>query len=482
MISVIFILIQIASAYLLYLPFSRKITFEQKKSLKKAFPFWILANFALNCLIFSHGLDYFTYKLGVFTYWFSYFFMSMAIIRNKIPQHFFVLGMQGLWCFMCHSSASVLIKIYIGDMTEELLTLQILIYFGLLVILLPLERKFFINLLPTDKFFENRSLGWCISLLPIAIFIGTFIPVIEVTFLPTWREKLSRLMIPITFLLIYRSLGLTTQQVEKRSLQEQKNQILERQVTSLTENNALLAKNQREVTELRKKLSENYSELENLINAGKIPEAMNFISNQVEILDSTRIKQFSKLPLINAAISIYFRRAEELGIKISHKIDLTEELSTDESDLAVLVSNLLENAIKASTKQKNPSEREISIILRNIKGQNVLEIGNRYDFPIKLGENGLPYTTEIGHGLGMSSLEIFAKKYAAFVNFSQENGFVQVSLYWNDNFVDPEEKSRGGGGVQSFKAIKLIAKKLFTGEITHKFNFNVLFFALTDWN
>ena len=134
--------------------------------------------------------------------------------------------------------------------------------------------------------------------------------------------------------------------------------------------------------------------------------------------------------MINAALSLYSRRAEEFGIKTSFKVDLPEKISTDESDLAVLLSNLLENAITAS--KKNPSGREISLTLRNTGGQNVLEITNRFDFPIKVGENGLPYTTQIGHGLGMASLEIFANKNDAFVDFSHEGGLVSFNVYWND--------------------------------------------------
>ena len=125
-------------------------------------------------------------------------------------------------------------------------------------------------------------------------------------------------------------------------------------------------------------------------------------------------------------------RAEKLGIKVSHKIDWPAKTSTDENDVAVLVSNLLENAITAGLKQKYPAERKISVIMRNAGGQNVLEIENRFNLPIKLGENGLPYTSRIGHGLGMASLEIFAKKYDAFVDLSHEDEIVRLSVYWND--------------------------------------------------
>ena len=424
-------LAQISGAYLRALPFSGEISEEKLSTLKKWIILWSFIDLGLNLFIFSYGVSYWTFKIAILGLWLPYFMIAARII-GKISQQIFAFGMEGLWVFMLHAFAGMSVALFCGQMSEEFLALQLGIYLLFFVLLLPIERKFFIGLLPTDKFFEDKALKWAILILPLAIFIGTIIQIMEITFLQTWTERFQRLFFPVFFLLIYRLTRITAQKIEEKRLQEQKNQLLARQMNSLAENNALIEKNQREMSELRKKLSENYITLEKLINAGKTAEAMEFISRQVKILDSTRIKQYSKLPLINAAISIYFRRAENFGIKTSSKVDLPEKLSTDESDLAVLVSNLLENAITASLKQKNPSEREISIILRNIGGQNVLEIENRYDLPIKLGENGLPYTTNIGHGIGMSSLELFAKKYNAFVDFSQENGFVRVNLYWND--------------------------------------------------
>ena len=442
-------LAQISGAYIRYLPFSRELSEEKISLLRKSFLIWSLADFVINLFLFSDEISYRTFKIALLVFWLPYFMIATKII-GKISKQIFAFGMEGLWVFMVHAFAGMGVALIHGQMSEEFLPLQIQIYLLLFVGLLWVERKFFINLFPTTKFFEDKALRWTISILPVAIFIGTTIQIMEVTFLQTWPERAQRLFFPIFFLLIYRLMSITTQKVEEKQLQERKNQILKRQMNSLEENNALLEKNQREVTELKENLLENYTTLENLINAGKTAEAMEFIGRQVKILDSTRIKQYSKLPLINAAISVYFRRAENFGIKTISKVDLPEKILTDESELAVLVSNLLENAIAASLKQKNSSPREISIILRSIGGQNVLEIENRYDLPIKLGENGLPYTTKIGHGLGMSSLEMFAKKYNAFVDFSQENGFVRVNLYWNDYLSEPEEKNRVGWGAKKW--------------------------------
>ena len=427
--SVAMMCIQLCSVYLFYLPFSKEITAEQIAELQRKYLPLSAAVFAMNLYFFSDGASFFAFKVTLLLGWIPYFLVSMTIIRRKVAQHVFVLGMNGLWCFLLHAGAGAIVTFIYGAMTEEFLSLQMMIYLVLFALLFKIEQNFFTNLLPTHKFFEDEQLKWIISLLPTAIFIGLIISIIEHTFLPTWKEKFSRVFFPIFFFLMYRSISLATHQVAEKQLQEQRTLILNRQIATLSEHNALIEKNRQEVTLLREDLSKNYRILDDLLSLGKISEAMEYIRRQTNLLDATRVQIFSHAPLINAALSIYLKRAEEFGIKISHKIDLPDKISTDESDLAVLLSNLLENAITASKKQKK-SARELSIILRNNGDQYVLEISNRFDFPIKIGANGLPYTSEIGHGLGMVSLAAFAKKYDAYVDFEHTSGSVRVSIYW----------------------------------------------------
>ena len=427
---VLIILAQLSGVYLRYLPFSRELSSGEKTLLAKRFLLWLAADFAITSFVLTDGLTYRAFKFLMLTCWLPYVVISMTVIRNKVPQHFFVFGMQGLWCFFLHSSGASVVALLHGQMSEEFMPLQLTIYLLLFVALFPVERHFFVNLLPSPRLFEDPSLRWCISLLPVAIFVGTTIPIIDVTFLPTWRERFSRAIVPIFFFLMYSSLSSATRRLEEMQTNEQKNFVLRRQTESLAEQNKLMRASQREAEAMERKLSENYAAIEKLLVAGKRREAMEFVGRQTKLLDSTAVKVFCRSPLINAAVSLYSRRAEDLGIKFSCKIDLPVKLSTDESDLAVVLSNLLENAIKAS--KKNPAEREISLVMRNLGDQYILEVTNRFDLPIKVGQNGLPYTTEIGHGLGMSSLEIFAKKHDAFVDFSHEGGIVRFSVYWSD--------------------------------------------------
>ena len=233
------------------------------------------------------------------------------------------------------------------------------------------------------------------------------------------------------FLLMYRAMSISTLQVAEMQRQEQRTRLLVRQMESVRENDALIQRRAREVKTLRCGLRQNYRVIGNLLAAGRVSEAMAYIRRQAELLDATAIKVFCLAPLVNAALSIYLKRAEEFGITVRYKIDLPAHFHTDESDLAVLLSNLLENAITAGKRQPQ-SARDLQVTIRHRGGQYVLEVANRCDFPIELGENGLPYTSKIGHGLGMSSLETFAKKYDAYVDFAHEDKRVRLSLYWND--------------------------------------------------
>lgn len=430
--AVILTLIQLSSAYLRYLPFSRELSPEITSKLKKYCLLWSLAGLTINFFIFSNGIHYLAYKTATFPGWIAYFLISLLIIKNKFLQHIFVLGMQCLWTFMLHSFAGMVVALIFGSMAEELLHLQITLYLVLFFALFKVERQLFLNLLPNPSFFKDKTLRIYISVFPFAICLGMMVSIADVTFLPTWRERLSHAILPIFFFLIYQSLSAATRQVAEEQLQVENSRILEQQVKKFEENHALIQKNQREVAELQKNLLKNYRTIDELLEKGKINEAIAFIERQTHILDSTRVKVFCLAPLVNVVLSIYLQRAKEIGIKVSHKVDLPPKFATDESDLAVLLSNLLENAINACKQQKNPSEREISVTIRHNGRQYLLDISNRYDYPINFDENGLPYTKKIGHGIGMASLQTFAEKYDAFVDFSHENGFVRLTMYWND--------------------------------------------------
>ena len=110
---------------------------------------------------------------------------------------------------------------------------------------------------------------------------------------------------------------------------------------------------------------------------------------------------------------MYLRRAEDAGIKITHKINLPNKLETNETDFALLLSNLLARSIEESLKTES---RELSIIIQHVDGQVILEISFSGAAQVALNE----------------ILTAFVKKYSAYADFSQAGGNTNLLMYWGD--------------------------------------------------
>ena len=424
--------IQITNIRLYCLPFNREISAEKILKLRGIFIKLSVASFILNAITFSSGITFQSYKVLLTLNWLTYIFVTAAVIRENILRHIFVAGMQGLWTFMLHSTAAMCVAAVIGEVNPTVLTLHAAFYLLLFAVLFPIEQKFFTNLFPSKQFFEDKSLRWGISILPVAIFIGTIMPIANVTFLlSSWQGRLSRMILPLFFFIMYRSIILSTRNFEEHAQKVHLSRLMRQQLSALHEQNFLMKASNIEVEKLREDLNSAYSVIDKLIDEGKISAAMEYIREQDKLLDKTVVKKYCDAPLINAALSIYFHRAEESNIKVHHKINLPTDFETDENELALIMSNLLENAVQASERQKN-NRREISVIVQHNDNQFVLEISNLYDKKIKIGKNSLPVAEKEGHGLGLTSLLSFAKKYDAYVDFSQKNGKVELLMYWED--------------------------------------------------
>lgn len=180
-----------------------------------------------------------------------------------------------------------------------------------------------------------------------------------------------------------------------------------------------------------------YEELERLIEAREIEAARQLIAAQDLKLSAASITPYTDYPIINAAISIYLRRAEERGLKVKQRVNLPKAMGTDEQELAVLLSNLLENALLAVLRDREErgqaaGEGSIELTLQHMEGQCVLEIVNTCATPLRLSADGLPVASQEGHGLGMLSLRNFLRRYDGYADFTQEQGKVTLSMYWED--------------------------------------------------
>ena len=432
LIAVTTAMIQTAGAYLRYLPFRSGMSSEKRDHLWQLLLTWAVFSISLNTVLLSQaGLNVPLYKAVMFFGWLPYFLISLKVIDRPLTAHVFVLGMQCLWAIMLHTGA-IMLETFMGlpQELEHLSRTHAIAYLSVFVLLLPVERSVFQNLLPFSRLFST-SFRWPMSLLPIIIFIGISLPIADSQLIHSWQHRVSRLTLPLTFFFVYRAMSIATNQAERDGRNLQESIWMRRQIATLKEYDLLQEDSNQQLTNLCRELHESYRCLDKYLATGDTEAALLHIEDQERRLTCAPQRLFADSPLINATLSIYVKRAEKLGITPTIKIHLPKSMATDEHDLAVLISNLLENAVEIEEKQ-SPGRRFLSVILETAGNQFVLKIINMSDQPLILGKNGLPCSNVPGHGIGMTSLTEFSEKYHAQARFSQENGIVQIAIRWAD--------------------------------------------------
>jgi hypothetical protein len=167
-----------------------------------------------------------------------------------------------------------------------------------------------------------------------------------------------------------------------------------------------------------------------LIDEGKYPEAREAVSRQAHSPAAVRPQLFCENAAANAVLSVYAQRAEDARVQFDCKADIPATGHIDEYELAVVLANLLDNALRAAGAVPEADERTIRINIRPVKGMLVLQIKNTYRGEIRVSpESGLPESSRgEGHGLGLQSVKTFAEKYDGSYSYSTDSNLFVLQI------------------------------------------------------
>ena len=167
-----------------------------------------------------------------------------------------------------------------------------------------------------------------------------------------------------------------------------------------------------------------------LMDEGKYQEAREAVCRLVQSNAAVRPQLFCENAAANAVLSVYAQRAEDAHVQFDCKADIPAPEHIDEYELATVLANLLDNALRASSEVPETDNRVIKINIRPVKGMLVLQIKNSYRGEIRISpESGLPESSRgEGHGLGMLSAKVFVQKYDGSYSCSMESGMFAIQI------------------------------------------------------
>ena len=117
-------------------------------------------------------------------------------------------------------------------------------------------------------------------------------------------------------------------------------------------------------------------------------------------------------PLLDSILSKKYEEAAKVGVNIYFDLCDLKRMPFDSMDMVIVLSNLLDNAIRAAAQALPP---EVHVRIRKTPEEYLISVRNRVQEDLLLEEGKLPGTTkkESGHGMGLANVQDVLRKYGA---------------------------------------------------------------------
>ena len=215
-----------------------------------------------------------------------------------------------------------------------------------------------------------------------------------------------------------------------RSQLEQTQNSLNLQISQAVREIDALREAQQKTRQYRHDLRHHIQYISVCIENGKLEHAQEYIQGIYSEIESNKVIVYCENEAANLIFSAFAGRMKENGIAMSVKAQIPKNIHISESDLCVLLSNAMENALHACKKVQDGEvipTVEVSAFEKN--GKLFLQIINSCDFDITF-VHGIPITNQSGHGIGVQSICALVERYEGIYTFQAEDGkfILRVSL------------------------------------------------------
>jgi sensor histidine kinase regulating citrate/malate metabolism len=125
---------------------------------------------------------------------------------------------------------------------------------------------------------------------------------------------------------------------------------------------------------------------------------------------------------VNTVLTVYERRALENGISVNISAFVSSAIDVLPQDLVIVIANLFENAIHATSKLKSKKPR-IDIIIKESAQRLLVKVENPCKEKMIFDKNH--------HGIGINSVISTINKYDGMYDFTAEDGIFSAKVIFN---------------------------------------------------
>ena len=280
------------------------------------------------------------------------------------------------------------------------------------------------------QMFTVMQKGWgYLCLIPGFYYMIAIINSIDLSTVPSEYRRtflnffLSLFITAASYGVIFALFGRIIHETQMRDEQ----QLLKIQMQTMERHADMLRENEEKVQIYRRELSQYIADVKSLLESGNEKEALRLLGSLDKQHTGASVPYYCNNPTVNAILMYYIQKARNKEITVDTDCRLPEKLPMEASELAMVLANAIENAIHAC--EKLPEDRERIIMIKMVSSpQLALEVVNSYMGKVAFDENGLPTSTEIGHGLGTKSISAFVEKHDGIIEYDADDTLFRLRM------------------------------------------------------
>lgn len=210
-------------------------------------------------------------------------------------------------------------------------------------------------------------------------------------------------------------------------LEQQEQEFFRFQAEALAKRCELYQMAQESTRRIRHDMRHHINILSGLLADGKTDETKDYLGRLIDTVDALKVTQYCQNPVVNSVLSVFDEQAQAAGISTDFRVDFPEQTPIDPLELGVVLSNALDNAIRACG-NVTERERKVELIFRYFGDRLIFQVTNPYTGTVSFDENGMPVALREGHGDGCHSIAAFTKKYHSTLDYRAEDGIFTLCI------------------------------------------------------
>lgn len=160
------------------------------------------------------------------------------------------------------------------------------------------------------------------------------------------------------------------------------------------------------------------STIQTLIKNGHIDEALSFTQKLTESIAVEMSAINTNHPVVNAILNQKYRSMQEKHIAVILKVGDLQEICLEEEEIVILLSNLLDNAIRESEKVlKNTGKAVIHLKLECEDHKLIFAVRNPVTEKVEIENDTIKSKRGDHHGIGLLNVKAVVDKYGGDMGF-----------------------------------------------------------------